>query len=785
MQKNYLLIVLALLLPFIAMSQITQTIRGKVIDQETETALIGASIFIPNLEKGINTDAAGRFKLESVPIGRYSIVVSYIGYDDKTLANIRVESGKETVLNIPMTEKAFESEEVVIVADQKNKQEALNEMATVSSRQFRIEETQRYAGARGDISRMATNFAGVSGSNDARNDIVIRGNSPLGLLWRMEGVDIPNPNHFGGFGSSGGPVSMLNNNVLANSDFFTGAFPAEYGNANSGAFDLKLRNGNDEKYEFLGQIGFNGFELGAEGPIKKERNSSFLANYRYSTLSFFDVLGINFGYVGIPNFQDLSFKINAPNSPIGNISVFGMGGMSSIQMLEKEREEGELNINNGSDLENGVDMGVIGIKHRYLINDHSFTQLTVSSTILQEQTRIDNVDSVGEKTDLDYLSNFLQQRQAAKLVYQNKISPRLTVKAGITGNYFTSNMVDSFKNDEDNYQILRDIDSQAFLTQTFGQFKYLLSPKWTAVGGLYSQYLNFNHHISIEPRLAFQYQMRPNQKLSMAYGRHAQLQPFTIYFGQTQIGTDQYIETNNDLDFTYSNHFVLGYDYSISADWRVKAEAYYQYITNAPVERDASSFSLLNFGADFGNPNVDSLVNKGIGRNYGVELTLEKFFSDNYYLLLTASIFNSEYQGSDEVWRSTAFNTNYVVNALYGMEFPLGKKKNNFIAIDLKMGLSGGRRYTPVDETQTLLDGELVYLDDEAFSEQFKAYFKPDIQITFRNNMKNYSQMWAISVENFVNRQNVFRQIYDTSSNQLETEYQLGLFPVFLYKIQF
>ena len=780
--KKLLLFALTLITT-IGYGQISQNIRGIITDKDSKTPLIGASVVIENLTKGTTTDVDGRFILEEVPIGRHNLKVTYIGYEERTLANIQVISGKETVLNIELQESAFQSKEVVVVASQQNKEKPLNEMATVSTRQFRVEETQRYAGARGDVSRMAANFAGVSGANDSRNDIVIRGNSPLGLLWRMEGVDIPNPNHFGGFGSTGGPVSILNNNLLANSDFFTGAFPAEYGNANSGVFDLKIRNGNDEKYEFTGQIGFNGFELGAEGPIVKEKGSSFLANYRYSTLGFFDLIGVSFGFVGIPQYQDVSFKINAPNSPLGNISVFGIGGISAIEMLANDREEGELNLNGGQDLLNSTNMGVMGITHRYLINKHSFTNFTVSGTALQEKTTIDGVDTAGNKTDLNYHSDFIQQRWSARLVYQNKINTRTTFKSGLTFNTFITDLVDSFRVSDNNYQTLRNFNGNANMLQGFAQLKHRFTPRLTAVGGLYSQYLWLNDQVSLEPRLGFQYQVNGQQRLSLGYGRHAQLQPFPIYFSQTKLANDTYIETNKNLDFTYSNHLVLGYDYNINADWRIKSELYYQYLNNVPIQTEESSFSLLNYGVDFGNLAIDSLVNEGIGRNYGLEMTIEKFFSHNNYLLVTASIFDSKYQGSDKTWRSTAFNTNYVLNVLYGMEFKIGK--NNFLSFDLKTALAGGRRYTPVDETASLLQGEIVYLNDQAFEKQFKTYFKPDIQLAFRNNLKNYSQMWAVSIENVINRDNVFRQTYNPSTNQIETEYQLGLFPVFLYKVEF
>jgi len=264
-----------------AQNNYTQTIRGTVIDKSSQSPLIGASIILMNSDPliGTITDIDGKFRLENIPVGRQGITISYLGYNTIALPGLNLTSGKELVLTIELEENITSLSKVVITAEQR-KDIAINEMATVSARSFTVEETERYAGSLGDPSRMVSNFAGVSMTNDSRNDIIIRGNSPSGLLWRLDGIEIPNPNHFGAFGTTGGPVSMLNNNLLTNSDFITSAFPAEYGNAMSGVFDLKMRHGNNEKREYVGQIGFNGFELGAEGPFKKGSRASYLANYR-------------------------------------------------------------------------------------------------------------------------------------------------------------------------------------------------------------------------------------------------------------------------------------------------------------------------------------------------------------------------------------------------------------------------------------------------------------------------------------------------------------------------
>jgi hypothetical protein len=310
--RTLLILTLSFWLNQVNSQVLTQTVRGVVTDKESKQPLIGATVIIlgSNPLQGSTTDDNGRFKIEKVITGRQTLKISYLGYNEVQIPNIVVNSGKEVVLNIELQENVVSKGEVVVTAD-RNKDKSNNEMAVVSARSFSIDETNRYAGALGDPARMVANFAGVSAPSDARNDIIIRGNSPSGLLWRLEGIDIPSPNHFSAQGSTGGPVSILNNNTLRNSDFFTGAWPAEYGNATSGAFDLKLRNGNNEKMEYTGQVGFNGFEGMVEGPIKKSKGSSFMASYRYSTIGLIgDLTGFTFGASGVPKYQDLTFKIN-------------------------------------------------------------------------------------------------------------------------------------------------------------------------------------------------------------------------------------------------------------------------------------------------------------------------------------------------------------------------------------------------------------------------------------------------------------------------------------------
>jgi hypothetical protein len=711
--------------------------------------------------------------------------VSYIGYKPATFQGIIVNSVKEVVLEVELEENVIMGSGVVITA-QARKDATRNQMAVVSARSFSVEETEKYAGSRGDVARMAMNYAGVSSANDQRNDIIIRGNSPSGLLWRLEDVDIPNPNHFAEGGTTGGPVGMLNNNLLQNSDFFTGAFPAEYGNALSGVFDLKMRNGNNQKHERLFQVGFNGFELGAEGPFSKKHEASYLANFRYSTLELMSGI-IDMGTTGIPKYKDISFKLNFPVNK-GRITVFGLGGDSQISMLDsKNGNEQDLYSGEGQDLINRSRMGTTGISYTRFMNEHAYYKLTLSGIYQEGGTTIDTLDaSAAPHPFLDHnyadfrvsLSGFIHKK------YNSHFSSRIGFLVDRMGYDLLSKIYDSETNTlRPLIQDSKSLVDGVTLYQPYAQATYRFNEKLSIVPGLHFSYLDLTSDASIEPRLGVNWQLNAKQKLSFGYGLHSRTQALSTYFLGTQMPDGSLIETNTDLGYTQSNQFVLGYNNSITENTRIKVEGYYQSLFDVPVEQRSSSFSMLNQGAGWGVGAQDSLTNTGTGSNYGLELTAERFFSKNYYYLATVSLFESKYKGSDGIERNTAFNGNYVVNVLFGKEFTINSK--SAFNIDFKMTYAGGKRYTPIDMVASQAAGTTKYDETKAFTEQFNPFFKADIKFGYRLNWKKVSQEWVFYIENFTNHNNVLMQTYSPSKNEITNVNQLGFFPMMQYRIHF
>lgn len=446
MQKR-LLTLIGVCLATALSAQYRQSIKGTVVDKETKVPLVGVTVGIPgaNPAMGAATNETGEFAIRDVPVGKHTVQVSYIGYNSITIPGVLVTSGRETILNIDLEESATKLDEVQIT----DRRDHINEMAIISAKTFDVQETERYAGSRADPARMASNFAGVVGADDSRNDIIIRGNSPQGVLWRLEDIDIPNPNHFSVSGTSGGPVSILNNKTLANSDFFTGAFPAEYGNSTAGVFDLKLRNGNTERYEFTGQLGFLGTELAAEGPLSIKNKSSFLLTYRYSTLKLFEGLNIKIGTNSVPSYQDATVKLNFPIGKKANLSFFGLGGLSHIDLIVSNTNERPEELYGESDRDQyfSSNTGIAGTAFSYRISNTAYTKLTIAQTATQVSAIHDkvfrdanyNVDSLKRVLGYDFITNIT----VAHWYINKKLSAKHILKGGIVNNYYHVSYIDS------------------------------------------------------------------------------------------------------------------------------------------------------------------------------------------------------------------------------------------------------------------------------------------------------------------------------------------------------
>jgi hypothetical protein len=779
-QNRFYITCITILVSFIANSQqFTQSLRGTIIDFDTKTEVPFATISIleSNPLKITSSNEFGEFRFDSVPLGRISIKITAIGFQDLVLPNILLESGKEKVLSIEMQTDVQKIEEVVIKS-QNDKSESLNKMALLSAKTVTVEETNRYAGSINDPARMVANFAGVVGNAEGNNDIVVRGNSPRGILWRLEGIDIPNPNHFASNGSTGGPVNMLNGSMLANSDFFSGAFAPEYGNALSGVFVVRFRQGNNEKREYSFSLGVLGIDGTLEGPFKKGYRGSYLINYRYSSIALLDGLGI-LDYNGIPKYQDLSFNLKFPTKKAGNFSLVGLGGLNGILQTDEEEDTKEV----FSRYDFKANMGTVALKHEKVLSPKIYIKSFVSASSASNGGDATERDSTGVLYHSQH-ENFRESNIKLQTILNYQGNKKNTFQTGVTYTYL---MYDFLYKEDDfntgNFIERANAQGTGSMIQSFVSWKSRLTNQLTLVTGINHTSFLVNKHFVIEPRAAVKWQQSPKNDFSAGVGMHSRLESLSIYKYNQLDSTGNYVARNKDLDFTKSVHFVVGYGRRITKNMHFKTEVYYQHLYNVPVEMSPnSSFSMINFD---GALNAESLVNKGTGKNYGIELTLERYFENNYYFLVTGSLYNSRYKGMDGVERDTRYNGNFAFNVLGGKEFAFGKKKNKTIGLNAKIAIIGGSKYTPIDLDASIAANTTVYLVDQAWKERTDLIFIPNLGVTYRVDKRRVSHSFKIDIQNVSNNQARLNPYFDSNRKTIVWSTQLSLVPNLIYTIKF
>lgn len=753
----------------------TQIVRGQVKESILQRPIPGAVITTGDGSMGTIADSMGRFRLEDVPLGTITIKVSAVGYNESIIPSLQVISGKEAVLNILLDEKLISRKEVIIKG-KGQRYKPMNEMSVVSARRFSVEETQKYAASVNDPARMATNFAGVASADDGNNQIVIRGNSPMGMQWRMEGIEIPNPNHFAALGSSGGGISILSAQLLDNSDFLTGAFAPEYGNVLSGVFDLSLRKGNNEKREYSAQLGLLGVNVSAEGPISSKSKSSYLINYRYSTLSILNKLGLPLT-PSTTNFQDLSYHVCLPTKKIGTFSLFSFGGLSN-QFFQAQPDSTKWKQNSDRYSDEFVsNTGMWGLSHRIDLGKKSYLK-TVFGYSNMESSYFRNYFMSDYQPLNMYNSKYTMKRYSVSTQYNIKVSTRLSVRSGIIYSGFRFMFNDAYRNAIDK-PMIQYISSKGIMHgfQGYTNLQYKLSDEITLFGGVHAMLLTLNNTSSVEPRLSVRWNASKNQTLSFGYGNHSQFQPIGVYFYKVNDSLP-----NRNLKFSRAHHLVLSHQFHFDRILKLKTEIYYQHLYRIPVSTyDTSTFSMLNVQGDYVR---EPLMNKGRGENYGVEVSLEKLLSRNFYYMVALSLYQSKYKTANSKQFDTRFNGNELINIVAGKDF-ISKQSKRTFGIHVKNVYAGGYRTTPIDIASSQTAGEAIYYPHLSYSQKLPAYHRIDLRLLMKWNAKKLTHTISLDIQNLTNRQNVFDRYYDIESASVKTYYQLGILPIINYKVEF
>jgi len=778
MKRSINVLLLAIALLTVSYSQsITQTIRGRVVDNLTETPLAYANVMVLNTVPLIGTisDEDGYFVIENVTVGRHNIMVTMMGYESYVLNELLISSGKQPLLNVAMQQTTLQMKGVAVKL---KKDIPINTMTTVSSRQFTVEETQRYAGGMDDPARLASSFAGVATPAVSSNGISVRGNNPEGLLWRIEGVETPNPNHFADLTVvGGGLITALSNQMLGNSDFYTGAFPAEYGNATSGVFDINLRTGNSNKREYTFKAGLIGIDFAAQGPFSIDNDASYTMNYRYSTMAL--IAPILPEDTGILEYQDLSFKTNFPTKKVGTFSIWGVGALDGQEMVAADSSEWKTNFDR-DDSQTSLYMYATGLSHKIALNSSTFVKTTVSATgngLLHKEQRLDNT--------LNSNPQSRAENDSWRYTIQSSIGKRF--------NKYHKNQI-GFYYSQLGYNI--DIEQvivegeapvtmakqsgQSGLLQFYTQSKLLLSQKLLLNAGLHYQHFLLNNKYSVEPRLGIKYNINEAHNLALAYGLHSRIERLPIYFVDNN-GNNP----NKNLDLMNSSHVVLAYNAKLNDNLRFCIEPYYQHLTNVPVAPNSYK-STINMQNDiFFN---ETLVSKGTARNIGVDITLERFLSNGFYYLATASLFDSKYTSTDNNERNTRFNKNYVLNLLVGQEWIVGKGKNNIFSTNLRLNYLGGNRQEAINKQASIIENDIVYGETDgalSFSKKYKDVPVLSLTISYRKNKPNYSSVLSLQILNATTTKEFSNDYYNLNTGTISKKYDGIMVPNLSFSIEF
>lgn len=790
----------------------TQTIKGRVLDIASHKPIAAAKLTVIAEGKRISalSDAQGNYRLERVPVGRQAVNCIADGYDPYISPSIILTSAKEFELNIELEEmfggmldptqavkgpdktfkehekaadagkdeKPYETATVEILAT-RSKDKPVNEFSLIGARSFTTEQVQRYPNTFNDPGRMAMAYPGVEQLASDAADILVRGNSPMGVSWRLEGVEIFAPNHFSRPGTSGGGISIFSLSLLGTSDFVMGGFAPEYGNTTAGVFDMHFREGNKNQQEYTFRAGIIGLDLATEGPIRRGK-SSYLANYRYSTLGILDRAGFHLTDPNTRNeFQDLSYNVVTDIGKKGKLTFFGLGGYSH-SWNPREGEPAKWTTRGDRMASNSQTFAAtMGASYTHTLDDKSYVYVVLSGTGSLNHDTEDTVNTALQPYET--LTEIYQTiRYTAYAAYNRKISTRLTLKTGLYGNLLMYNYVRNFW-DFNNLVRQYQFDSKGATQswQPYAQMHFRANGKLTFVGGFNVQHLALNKTTEFDPRLSAEYKLTLRQTVSLSVGKYSQMLPLGDYFYRLRDAANRPYYPNMSLEMLKSIQGGLAYSMVFPGDFRVRAESYYQYYYRVPVNtKPNDTYTLLNRRWNYTR---DVLENSGTWTNKGVELTVDKFFSKTYFFLAGVSLFNSTYTNREGKVFEGNFNRRYSFKFMANKEIPLG---NAAIELGLRSIYAGGFPDTPfsVDAQGNV---QRDYFNDYNAT-HLPAFWRIDTRFALRWSLDKADHVIALDIQNVTNHQNAMQITDFDAVNRKQLYYRnSGFAPILSYVLNF
>ena len=739
--------------------EISQILRGRIIEVVSKTPIPNAVIIINDTKFSATANTEGVFQIEQVPVGRYRLTVSSVGFQPLILTDVLVESGKETVLEIVLNTSNTALDTFVYVAQSSDR--SLTSFPSVSL----IEKLRfQYPATFADPARYASFAAGVATDNDQANNLSIRGISPNALQWYLEGAEIVNPNHLSNAGTlsdrasaNGGGVMILSAQLLENTTLYQGSMPPQYGNALAGALDMRLRKGNDSRHQNTVQLSLIGLDAATEGYFNKGKKASYLINYRYATVGLLSKLGVPLGDEAI-NYQDLSFNLNFPTQKMGEFSIFGVGGVS--ENIFKAKKPGEWIADKDSqDISFKGRMGALGLKHQVSLGKKMFWQSVFVASALDDKRNAIGYNRLEQPTKVETIDN-----THAKYFFKTEINSNLGGKpeqsrAFTEGSFglivkeeaITNNLISKISSNTSN----KVSDGNGVWLIPYADLTGELSNKLNYKIGVRAVYFSFNEKFSLEPSAILNYKTNKNSFVQLNYSRQSQLIQPALYFAKNSNG----VYLNRNLDFVKSDNIGLSFNKNFKNAIRMNAEAFYQTYSNVYYNSDNSSSLLDDLNS------LTTISNSlGTAQSVGLALNSSQNLPTGLFWQANIAVFDAQWKDKSGVERNLTYNSRYTSNALLGKEWTRGSLRNKFFGISGRAVLRGGFYQNGV---------------------QVKDYFRTDLNVYFKRNRKKWQSTLQLDIQNVTNRENEWTTVFDRLQGRTIAKKQLGLIPNLAYKIEF
>lgn len=763
-----------------------QTLRGQIRDADSGGPLQGATVFLSKMQRGADTlslasNPLGAFEFEGLKPGYYSLSIHSTGYEPQLIREINIASGRVQLLEISLTPSQTTLPKVTIsstVSGRRNLQ-VLSEIPLTR------DQTLRFPAMYFDPARLAAAYAGVAQTDDGINGMSIRGNNPGGVRWRLEGVEIVNPNHLPNAGTfddrpaaSSGGVLMFSSQLLDNSSLLTGSFPAGFGDALGGVMDMNLRQGNPQKHEFTAQAGLIGLDVSAAGPISKAGKNTYIVNYRYSTVGLLGKMGITFGGEKI-GFQDLSFKTNFTGRKGGNWSLFGVLGISSNVF----RPEGD-------SVKVYKDLFHIDFDSKTSIFGLSFQKVLGKKTWIKTSVALSGQENkrMATSSELITVDKNTENHAGFNLNFFHKINERNRLRGGLNGQvlyYYGLSANDS------------DVNYEGWVH--IAQVQPWVNWDWHSTNRILQMKLGLHAHVyrtfwesdakgdeSLEPRAEITTQLARTQSLSIAYGLQSQLNPLWLEADtRPNVTHDKDAYPNRGAGFIRAHHIGLRHHWNISEALSLKTELYYQRQYNIPVSAQQGSFSMIN---ETQLQRYNTLTSTGIAENKGVEISLDRVVNNDWYMALNTSLFTARYQGSDQVWRNSRWGLGHLANATLGKEWYRERTQNkvNAFGINGRAVWTGGYRTMPIDLQASAFSKRTVFDTKNGFSEIQADYFRIDLRFYWKRSLgARRNSTFAMDFQNVSGQKNIAYRYYDPYLGKVMTKYQLEFVPNMSWRLEF